>query len=208
MCNRKLLKLIVAMLFAAIGQASYADTFQGSIWSLTFSGSPLPDADPLHETYEITLGVDTTGYTGSGSFLDQVALKVSSSLSGASLVAAPGGIADWMLVPGGIDASGCSGSGGGFECADSVILSNTAVGGVYSWVFDLTMDNSTLFTGLNEASVKGRFVDTSGNKVGDLVSENVTLTSPVPEPEIYAMLSIGLGLMGWVGRRRKLREAA
>lgn len=29
--------------------------------------------------------------------------------------------------------------------------------------------------------------------------------TPVPEPEIYAMLGIGLGLMGWVGRRRKLQ---
>jgi len=191
------------MLFAAIGQTTYADTFQGSIWSLTYSGSPLPDADTTHETYEITLGVDTSGYTGGGSFLDQIALKVSNSLSGASLVAAPGGIASWTLVPGGINASGCSGSGGGFECADSVILGNTAVGGIYSWVFDLTMDNGALFTGLNQASVKGRFVDALGNKIGDLVSENITLTSPVPEPEIYAMMGVGLALMGWVGRRRK-----
>lgn len=29
-------------------------------------------------------------------------------------------------------------------------------------------------------------------------------TAPVPEPEIYAMLGIGLGLLGWVGRRKKL----
>jgi hypothetical protein len=29
----------------------------------------------------------------------------------------------------------------------------------------------------------------------------------VPEPEIYAMLGVGLGLMGWVGRRRKLQAA-
>ena len=27
---------------------------------------------------------------------------------------------------------------------------------------------------------------------------------PVPEPEIYAMLGVGLGLMGWIGRSRKL----
>jgi hypothetical protein len=31
--------------------------------------------------------------------------------------------------------------------------------------------------------------------------------TPVPEPEIYAMMGIGLGLMGWVGRRRKLQTA-
>jgi hypothetical protein len=33
-------------------------------------------------------------------------------------------------------------------------------------------------------------------------------TAPVPEPEIYAMMGIGLGLLGWVGRRKKLKEAA
>jgi hypothetical protein len=35
----------------------------------------------------------------------------------------------------------------------------------------------------------------------------VQFTNPVPEPEIYAMLGIGLGLMGWVGRRKKLQAA-
>jgi hypothetical protein len=34
------------------------------------------------------------------------------------------------------------------------------------------------------------------------------VTSPVPEPEIYAMLGMGLGLMGWAARRRKLKETA
>jgi len=31
--------------------------------------------------------------------------------------------------------------------------------------------------------------------------------APIPEPEIYAMLGIGLGLLGWVGRRKKLLAA-
>ena len=43
--------------------------------------------------------------------------------------------------------------------------------------------------------------------------DNVTFgsaspTAPVPEPEIYAMLGVGLGLMGWIGRRRKLQLEA
>jgi hypothetical protein len=29
------------------------------------------------------------------------------------------------------------------------------------------------------------------------------VTTPIPEPEIYAMMGVGLGLMGWVNRRRK-----
>jgi len=29
----------------------------------------------------------------------------------------------------------------------------------------------------------------------------------IPEPEIYAMMGVGLGLMGWVARRRKQQAA-
>jgi len=36
----------------------------------------------------------------------------------------------------------------------------------------------------------------------------VNFTTPVPEPEIYAMLGLGLGLMGFVARRRKQQAAA
>ena len=34
------------------------------------------------------------------------------------------------------------------------------------------------------------------------------VVTPIPEPEIYAMMAVGLGLLGWVGRRKKLKEAA
>ncbi len=36
----------------------------------------------------------------------------------------------------------------------------------------------------------------------------VNFTPAIPEPEIYAMMGLGLGLMGWVGRRRKQHTAA
>ena len=35
-----------------------------------------------------------------------------------------------------------------------------------------------------------------------------TTTAPIPEPETYAMMLAGLGLMGFVARRRKRNEAA
>ncbi|MBE0671506.1 MAG: PEP-CTERM sorting domain-containing protein [Anaerolineales bacterium] len=36
---------------------------------------------------------------------------------------------------------------------------------------------------------------------------NAPVTAPVPEPETYALLGFGLGLMGWIGRRRKLKAS-
>jgi len=42
-------------------------------------------------------------------------------------------------------------------------------------------------------------IDASGNSNWNFMNS----ASPVPEPEVYSMLGLGLGLMGWAGRRRK-----
>lgn len=34
----------------------------------------------------------------------------------------------------------------------------------------------------------------------------ISVAAPVPEPEIYAMMGLGLGLMGWVAHRKKRQE--
>lgn len=202
--------IVVAMSLASVANAN---SFQGTVWSLSYSGFAQPDADPSHQTYRITLGVDTNGYTGSGSYLDQVALKVSSSVTAASLISAPTGVANWQLMPGGINAGGCSGGGSGFECVNSTISLNggkgvainpgNGVGVDYTWVFDITMTNGSLLTAALAPSVKGRFVDASGAKSGALVSENVSL-NPVPLPA--AVWLFGSALLGFVSlsNRRKV----
>jgi len=193
---------------------AYADSFQGTIWTL-YSLGLQADADPAHETYRIKLGVDTNGYSGSGLYLDQVAIKVSSSIVSASLVSAPGGASSWALLSGGISASGCSGSGSGFECANSLSALNggkgvsinpgNGVGVDYSWTFDITANNGAFFLNplIGTPSVKARFVDAYGRKSGALVSEPLGFATPVPEPETYAMLLAGIGLMSTIARRRR-----
>ena len=77
-----------------------------------------------------------------------------------------------------------SGSGFGFLTFDTV---NTLNDGIYS-VVDIN----------NGASLTG-FADTSG-AITRFVSTSV---SAVPEPETYAMMLAGLGILGFVARRKK-----
>lgn len=64
---------------------------------------------------------------------------------------------------------------------------------------------------INSTNGISRFVFDSiyarGNTSIDNVIAVTSVAAPVPEPEIYAMLGAGLGLMGWVARRRKQRVA-
>ena len=57
------------------------------------------------------------------------------------------------------------------------------------------------FTPGSNGSYSFSYLNVGGDNVGALL-DNVSV-SPVPEPEIYAMLLAGLGLMGVMSRRRK-----
>lgn len=98
--------------------------------------------------------------------------------------------------------------------------------------FSLNPFNAALYTGSGTfLSLASTIVDSGGVKqvlsasllaagdydfrVGGLVAGvdggsyggTLQVTTPVPEPEIYAMLGLGLGLMGWVARRRMQQTA-
>ena len=77
-----------------------------------------------------------------------------------------------------------------------------ALPGRYTFTFDVTVNNGTLFTAPLDASIKARYVDGAGTKTGSLLSENITL-QVVPEPETYTILALGLGFLGIAARRRK-----
>lgn len=64
------------------------------------------------------------------------------------------------------------------------------------------------FTLSEESHVYFGVADTIyGDNGGGISLHLVGGLAPVPEPEIYAMLGLGLGLMGWVSRRRKNQDA-
>lgn len=186
------LALFGSLALAAVGaQASIitlsgCPSCNGASYTLSYDGSARADSDLLHETYRITLRIDTSGVAAAvpAAFaLDAAALKVSSSVFAASLVSAPGGLGNWSLLGGGVSGQGCSGQGSGFACADwTAGGKGAALGGVLDFVFDLTVDNGGLFTAIDGAHVKARFVDRNGGKVGAVVSEDITLGSFQPPP--------------------------
>ena len=69
------------------------------------------------------------------------------------------------------------------------------------------------FRGIGDVSGFDKMVFTNSatyDALGFFAIDDMRISSPVaavPEPEIYAMLSIGLGLMGWAGRRKKPQAA-
>jgi hypothetical protein len=82
--------------------------------------------------------------------------------------------------------------------------------------FDVFVDSALVFSGAAPASSINGFQFGTGGAVWDpegpgvdmkldyiSISQNQTITSSVPEPETYAMFLAGLGLMGFMARRRK-----
>ena len=58
--------------------------------------------------------------------------------------------------------------------------------------FDSPQLKVQFFTGLNDTTA-----------TGSLLSQTI----PIPEPEIYAMMAVGLGILGWAVRRKKVAGA-
>jgi hypothetical protein len=212
----KRLRLFV-LTWAAVGLSSLSaraesigptcGTCQGSIYTLENLGLASADLyadDGSFDTFRIALTIDINDYIGTGVRIDEVAVKVSSSVNTAKLTDAPGGLGVWSLMPGGLNAYGCTGSGSGFECSDWLVGSLDGAfiyaGGpeTFKWIFEVDI-SSPLLTAANEASIKVRYVDDANRKVGALVSENITLGT-VPEPGTFGLLAIGVGSI--IARRR------
>ena len=206
------LALLLAAGAAADPIGPDCDTCQGSVDTLRFDPTPVATTAST-QTFRITFTIDSSAYTGGGVGIDTVAVKVTGAGGGlvtGQLVAAPGGVAEWNnFVDQGLNASGCSSGGSGFDCA-RVKMGGTvpALGGTLVWTWDLEVPTGSLLTDPGEASVKARYVDVARTKVGALVSEEITLQpsgTPVPEPTSLALEGLGLLLLAAHARRTRAR---
>lgn len=201
-----LLAALVSGLLAPSSEATpigpSCGTCQGSIYDLSYDPTPVATT-ATSETWRITLTIDTSGYDGTGDFINTVAVKVSSSFLDANLVAAPGGVGAWVEMTGGLANAGCTGAGSGYDCvrwATTLALAPAVPGGTYTWEFDVTVPTGGLFVDGAPSSVKARYVTASGARVGAIVSEDLQLS--VPEPRVALLVACAAAAHSLSRRRR------
>jgi len=194
--------------------------------ALAFSGVGYADPGSITVTNPGPLGsfsINTASFDGTSGVIDKLTFDLSDTVCGG------GGCGSIPLTFGGIvgtpgfiyDPLG-NGTAASFGTVGSSIFGFTFTGfnslDIYrfSWDPDTATNSSYGATVADLVGTKitaevsfsdDTFLTYSGTMgiVGPDVAANLT---PVPEPEIYAMLAAGLGFMGFVARRRKQQIAA
>ena len=171
------LKFLAAAALLAVSGTSMAATF-----NLGNLSNGVVDGALLHNTF-----------TSAGSFSDTYNFTLSGGAD------AFGGVIRWDDLPGfGLDLN-----------LTSVSLSGTGLSSALVDNSPLLFSFSNLVAGSYSLVVNGNVTrswlpgDRSVEYKGALTTINSGVSAPVPEPETIAMMALGLGVMGFVARRRK-----
>ena len=185
--------MLAALSLAALPAvaASNSLTFQG----VTFNTDAV-DADTLK--LEIVNATSATGNWAGVNWLGAFEIKDIGKITAASIVSGPGAFA--ADVTNGLSANvGCQTGGTNGACFTG---SPIALTNAMAWVIDFS---GTALT-FAKPHLKVQFLKnvTQDKATGDLLSQTIP---PVPEPETYAMMLAGMGLVGVIARRRRAEQA-
>jgi hypothetical protein len=181
--------LLATVAFAALVSSQFALAATQTLGTLSVGGASFSD---LSSTTTVAAQTRTLSDTLSFTLVDDLS-SLSFTISGIERLNPGQGGVNWSTY----SFTSLTGAGVGFSVAA------TAAGLVYSSTQALTAGTYTL-------TLSGSAASTPPIQNGS-VRYDVAYTavaSPVPEPETYALMLAGLGVVGWAARRRKLVAAA
>lgn len=178
----------ILALTAGVAASSQAGslTYQGVTFTSTWSGNLL------------TLEIDAAKRSGDwleATSIGALQLKDLGSFSDVTLVSAPGLATNWTLSSNELNANGCA---GGSHAGRSLCFSGERVALADNMVFQFSFSGGAPEP--EAPHLKVNFFGEGERKVGSLLSQAI---APVPEPQTYAMMLGGLGLVGWMARRKR-----
>ena len=189
---RKLVLPAAAVAAIAFGTPAIANTL--TFQSVTFETQAL-DSDTLR--LSILNATSATGDWSGITHLKAFELKDIGTVTGATITSGPG-LGTWTTsFDSGLAANalGCNTGGTNGGCFSAI----PALALAASMIWEIDFEGALDFTAPH---LKVQFLTGANatDKTGSLLSQTVPA---IPEPETYAMMLAGLGLLGFVARRRR-----
>lgn len=185
---------VTAVVLTSTANASFITFTDRALWEAAVSGSFSEETFSSASTTGFSIEEVGSGHAAGisdGVYHDRtVADDTYTNYHFSSLINAFG--ANWDLAPGG------AGQGLQLFAGGTLItpqIANTYTGGFFGLVSTTAFNLVSVHSGSYSGFAETHDVD------------NVVFASSVPEPESYALMLAGLGLMGAIARRRKAKQA-